>query len=384
MAEFDFGIDNLDSITEDFLNASDIKTASATADPKDIVKIDEEEEAKKVDPLEKPSNEDITKQIYEEDGDDEDDKEDKKPKQVENNTAPEDNEFSALSKELIKLGIFTTDEDEDGNILEAVIPKTPEEFRDNFLHEIKKQSSYTLQNFLAKFGEDRQELFQAIFVNGVDPKEFIPKFNELQDFSNIDLTEESNQEKVVRAYYKKANWSDEAIDKKITKLKDLAYLDEEAQEIHPKLVEDYKTTLNKDQENKQLQFQQEERRIVDFQRKVDTVLREALKTKEFEGFPVTDKTYKESLDFISTPRWKTPTGEKLTDLDKVLLEIKNNPEDIKKVVLLGLLAKNNFDLGKIKKSAVTKESGELFTSIRKDIKQKQQPSKSGSSWIDKL
>lgn len=389
MAEFDFGIENLDQITEDFLNASDIGTGIG-ANPKDIKKIDEPEDkpdSNNPDPLAKPSNEDITNQILGDDKDEDEIKNDvpeDKSKDTLKDEDADDNVFSSLSKELIKQGIFTPDEDEEGNPIEPTVATTPEEFRDNFLHEVKKQSSYTLQNFLSKFGEDRQELFNAIFVNGVDPQTYIPKFNELQDFSNIDLTEESNQEKVVRAYYKKANWSDESIDKKITKLKDLAYLDEEAQEVHPKLVEEYKADLNREQENKLAQQQEEGRRVEAFQRKVDTVLREALKTRDFEGFPVTEKSYKETLDYISTPKWKTKSGELLTEFDKAIIDIKNNPDDIKKVVLMGLIAKNGFDLSKVKKSAVGKESGELFNSLKKQQIIKKQPSTSGSNWLDKL
>jgi hypothetical protein len=80
---------------------------------------------------------------------------------------PQGTQFTALANDLYKLGVFTADDDEDPQPV-----STAEEFLERFNEEKKKGASEMVQNFIAQFGEDYQEAFDAIFVKGVNPKEY--------------------------------------------------------------------------------------------------------------------------------------------------------------------------------------------------------------------
>ena len=96
------------------------------------------------------------------------------------------NPFAAFSRDLFKLGGFTKDEDEgDVNI------NTAEEFLERFESEKKKGASEIVETFIGRFGEDYQNAFTAIFVNGVDPKEYFGTYNAIQSFSDLDLSDDS-------------------------------------------------------------------------------------------------------------------------------------------------------------------------------------------------
>src|SRR5437879_5110886 len=82
----------------------------------------------------------------------------------------EDGELSAfgkLSKDLFSLGVFQKEEGE-----EDVKIDTPEDFLERFNYEKRKGASEELERFIGQFGEPYQEAFQAIYVKGVDTKEY--------------------------------------------------------------------------------------------------------------------------------------------------------------------------------------------------------------------
>jgi hypothetical protein len=101
--------------------------------------------------------------------------------------------FTTLSKELFKLGVFTKDEDEnEPNI------STPEEFRDQFIAEKQKGAIEVVNNFIGQFGEDYQQAFEAIYVKGVNPKDYFSVYNTITNFASLDLSKEENQVAVLR------------------------------------------------------------------------------------------------------------------------------------------------------------------------------------------
>src|SRR5690606_6235863 len=75
--------------------------------------------------------------------------EEKKEEGAEDQT--EANPFTALSKELFNLGIFTKEENE-----AEVLIDNPQSFLDRFNSEIEKSRDRSIVNFLSQFGEDYQ------------------------------------------------------------------------------------------------------------------------------------------------------------------------------------------------------------------------------------
>ena len=79
-----------------------------------------------------------------------------------------------MLRNLLALGVFTPNEDEDGNEITAEIT-TPEQFRDQFQLEVRKQTGNSIAKFLEQYGPEYQEMFDAVFVNGTPPYEYISR-----------------------------------------------------------------------------------------------------------------------------------------------------------------------------------------------------------------
>jgi hypothetical protein len=101
--------------------------------------------------------------------------------------------FVSLSKDLFKLGVFTKDDEEDDVAIE-----TPEQFLEKFNSEKKKGAIEIVDNFIGQFGEDYQKAFDAIFVKGVDPKDYFGVYNNVVNFAELDLSNEDNQVRVIK------------------------------------------------------------------------------------------------------------------------------------------------------------------------------------------
>jgi hypothetical protein len=123
-------------------------------------------------------------------------------------------QFGALAKDLLKLGVFSTDEDEDEEEIQ-----TPEQFLERFQKEKQKGAIEVVNNFLGQFGEDYKRAFDAIFVKGVDPKEYFGTYNSIVSFSDMDLSEESNQVRVIKQALSDQGFEPEDIDTEVERLK---------------------------------------------------------------------------------------------------------------------------------------------------------------------
>ena len=93
---------------------------------------------------------------------------------------PQGTQFSALANDLYKLGVFTSDDDDQEPVT------TAEEFLERFNSEKKKGANEIVENFIGQFGEDYQEAFDAIFVKGVNPKDYFNTYNQVIGFAEMD------------------------------------------------------------------------------------------------------------------------------------------------------------------------------------------------------
>lgn len=366
---FNLGIENAEvygSLAE--ANAFLDETTVVTSDPEDIedkntppkVKAKEKEKEKEEikDPLELLTE------------DEEEETEEQEEEKEETSETP----FESLGKELYSLGVFTTEEGEEPKDI-----KTAEELLETFNAEKTKGATTWLNNFLGRFGEDRQELFEAIFVNGVDPETYLPVYNQVQSVQTLDLEQESNQEKVLRVYYKKAGWPDEKIDSKIEKLKSYAELEDEAKTVHPLLVNAEKQELKNIEERDAAKQTELAEADAAYKEGLTKVLAEKTKLKEFDGIPLSEAEARKAFDFLYAKKWKLPSGELLTDFDKFILDSKR-PENIADRIKIGLLAQNKFDFSKINKRAVSKEGNEIFSSLVKKSVKKPNTQPANNSW----
>ena len=112
---------------------------------------------------------------------------------------------------------------------------------------------------------------------------------------------------------------------------------------------------------------------------VQSVLQDKLKTKEFDGIPLNPKLASELQDFLLVDKYKTPSGETLTDFDRTILELKR-PENHALKVKVGLLLKileKDPTLSTIQRTGMTKKSTQLFEEVARQTSKK--PGSGGNS-----
>jgi hypothetical protein len=280
--------------------------------------------------------------------------------EVEEGEEEEVSRFSALSKDLFKLGVFSKDEDE-----EDVAISTPEEFLERFNAEKKKGAIEVVNNFIGQFGEDYQQAFDAIFVKGVDPKEYFGTYGNIQSFAEMDLSQENNQVSVLRQALTDQGFDPEDVTTEIERLKNYGDLETVAAKHHKVLIKKEAAKLQQLEQQRTTELQQQQAIKQQYYQNVQNVLQDKLKAKEFDGIPLNPKLASELQDFLITDKYKTNSGETLTDFDKTILELKR-PENHEKKVKLGLLLKileKDPTLSTIQKSGLTKKSNELFGEV---------------------
>lgn len=281
-------------------------------------------------------------------------------------------QFAALSRDLFKLGVFSKDDDE-----EDIDISTPEQFLERFQEEKKKGAIEVVNNFIGQFGEDYQQAFEAIFVKGVSPKDYFGTYNNVVNFAEMDLTQENNQVTVIKQALADQGFEAEDIDTEVERLKNYGDLETVATKHHKVLVKKEAQKLAQMEQKAEQELQQKQAIKNQYINNVQQVLQEKLKSKEFDGIPINPKLANELQDFLLVDKYKTASGETLTDFDKTILELKrpeNHATKVKVALLLKILEKDP-TLSTIQKTGVTKKSNELFGEVARQVTK----TKSGSS-----
>lgn len=284
----------------------------------------------------------------------------------------EEDRYTVLGKDLMNLGIFTKNSEEE--TIENLEIKTPEEFRDRWNTEKKKGAIDILDNFLSQKGDRYREMFDAVFVNGIEPEDYLNSFVKIDSISNLDLTNEDNQAKIVRSYYKSLNWDDTKVENKIQKLKDYGDLEEEATSFKEVLINKEKETLANKQkienENKRLQ----EEKDIESSRTITRILNQKLKEQEFDGIPLTEREIQEDIAYQVNKPYRLQNGNLITQYEKDLMEL-NRPENQEDKTKLGLLLRRKLKLSSVKINTISKKSDALFTLSTKNSKDQKQKGK---------
>jgi hypothetical protein len=292
------------------------------------------------------------------------------------------NQFTALSRDLFKLGVFSKEDDEE----EDAAIETPEAFLEKFQAEKKKGAIEIVDNFIGQFGEDYQKAFDAIFVKGVDPKDYFGTYNQIQSFTEMDLSQESNQVSVIRQALTDQGFEKEDVDTEVERLKNYGDLENVATKHHKVLVKKESAKLQQMEQQKESQLQQQQAIKQQYYQNVNNVLQEKIKAKEFDGIPINPKLAGELQDFLVTDKYKTNSGETLTDFDKTILELKrpeNHATKVKLALIMKIMEKDP-TLSTIQKTGITKKSNELFGEVARQAQKssvKSKPSTKPNSWF---
>ena len=290
-------------------------------------------------------------------------------------------QFTALSNDLFKLGVFSKDEDEEDTLIDS-----PEAFLERFQAEKKKGAIEIVDNFIGQFGEDYQQAFDAIFVKGVNPKDYFNSYNQIQSFTDMDLTDENNQVSVIKQALADQGFEKEDIDTEVERIKNYGDLENVATKHHKILVKKESQKLQQLEQEKQAQLQQQQAIKQQYYQNVNNVLQEKIKAKEFDGIPINPKLAGELQDFLVTDKYKTASGETLTDFDRTILELKrpeNHATKVKIALLMKIMEKDP-TLSTIQKTGITKKSNELFGEVARQAQKSSVKSKQSArpnSWF---
>ena len=377
---------------------------TSTADPDDVQKIDAQPAAvaptkkapstKTEDDADGKKEEDASKSIQDfllGNDDDEEEEDDvpavtPKAKKAEDALEEEEeddaasNQFTALSRDLFKLGVFTKEDGEEDTSVNSA-----EEFLERFEVEKKKGAIEVVQNFIGQFGEDYQSAFDAIFVKGVNPKEYFGTYDAIQNFSEMDLSQETNQIAILKQALADQGFDPEDITTEVERLQNYGDLESVAGKHHKVLIKKEAAKLQKLEQDRTVELQRQAAYKQQYQQNVTTVLQEKLKTKEFDGIPLNPKLAGELQDFLLAEKWKTGSGETLTDFDRTILDLKrpeNHEMKVKVALLLKILEKDP-TLSTIQKSGISKKSNELFGEVARQASKGIGKSKSSTptSWF---
>lgn len=356
-----------------------VKTAEEPQAPKKPEVSKGKEVVQKLDG-EEPTPQDVLKNFLGDD-DDEEEEDDVAPTAKAEAKAEESDEdddvaespFVSLSKDLFKLGVFTKDDEEDDVVIE-----TPEQFLEKFNSEKKKGAIEIVDNFIGQFGEDYQKAFDAIFVKGVDPKDYFGVYNNVVSFAELDLSSEDNQVKVIKQALADQGFDSDDITTEVERLRNYGDLETVASKHHKVLVKKEAAKLQQMEQQAEQQLQQKAMIRNQYIQNVQSVLQDKLKAKEFDGIPLNPKLASELQDFLLVDKYKTPSGETLTDFDRTILELKR-PENHALKVKVGLLLKileKDPTLSTIQRTGVTKKSTQLFEEVARQTSKK--PSSGGN------
>lgn len=372
-------------------------TASATGDPSKIEKLEEDPNKKKKPQPQNKNEEEEREEVLDELPSvelTEDDIFNTPPKSTEKpdpskasaqsgategskSTGDESINYSSLVNSLVSLGVLN--ELDEGEQIES-----DEQFASKFQKDAINRANQEIYNILTeRHGEKALEAFKAIYVNGMTPEDYFGRQIEISSVRDLDMTDESNQERVLAKYFKSQGLNEDKVQSKIERLRNLGELESESTDAHEIIVRQEEEKFQADLVRKE----QEEQSILiqkrDYFNNLQTILADKLKAREFDGIPVTDKSARETIDYLYTEKWKLPNGEKLTDFDKDILELKN-PKNHELKVKLALLLRNKLDLSKIKPtSTVSTQTKKLFQDlVIKDKTIQRTTSKPSSSFFD--
>ena len=179
---------------------------------------------------------------------------------------------------------------------------------------------------------------------------------------DVDMTDEVNQERVLRAILEEEGKDDELIDSQIEFYKDSGKLANIANKYFDKWKEDREKEVEAQVEQQRLAKQQAAQNQKAFKKELTTFISESESVK---GLSINKKDAEELPDYISNTTVKLQDGRQITPFYRDLFEAFKDKE---KVVILAKLVKNGFDFGDIKKEVSTKQAREIKNELQRQNK----------------
>lgn len=284
----------------------------------------------------------------------EDSKKEPEEQVAEGNT---DNVFQEIADNLVEMNLFVPEEGE-----EKVIVGSAEEFADRFQKSYQKGAVNHIEQIVGQYGPEYAEAFDAIFVNGLSPKEYYTRSAQIQNYEELNLESEDAQKQVYRDYMTRQGLPTERIEAKLQKMIDLGELEEEAKDYHELLVASEKQELQQRTEQAAQHQEQQANAVAQYNSLLVSTIDNKLKDKQIDGIPLTPAKAESVKKFISAPAYKLPNGSTITSLEHFWYEIQR-PENIELKIKVGLLAQEGFKTESIAKKVITDNSNKLFQNL---------------------
>jgi len=286
-------------------------------------------------------------------------------KEIETNTkTTEDGEeepelFNTLAKVMKDKGVFQNVEIKDDEDIDE------EKFIELQDQEIESRVEETIENFFEEMDEDAKA-FINFKKNGGSTQDFLNVYANSLSLDDIDLTDEDDQERIVRYYLKIQEGEDsDVIEDKIAWLKENKKLSNHAEKYDQKLKDI-------DRKNKEalINSQKEaEKNKIEATKKFREILSKEVETKEKIKDITISKDDKSLVDYITKPTAKLGT-KYIPPFNVALGEIlqAKTPETREKLILLAKILKSDFDISKdIEKKAETKIAQKAKTGLSRFI-----------------
>ena len=211
-------------------------------------------------------------------------------------------------------------------------------------------------------------------INGGEMGEFLSQLNTGKSsgiHSNLDITDENNQELVIKEMYKAEGMDEDFIETSLETLKDTGKLADFARKRFNKWKEqDTKAASKKAEEQEQYVKIQREK-----QRQYFSNLKNVVTKEEFDSIKLSNRDKNEIPGYMTDRNIKLNNGAVVTPFNQALMETMQNE---KASIQLAVLLKNRkedgtFDFSQIEKTATTKIAREVKNNLRQN---KETPKKS--------
>lgn len=270
---------------------------------------------------------------------------------------------------LIEQGIIELDENEE----------LPESVDNDYLTDIiDKSIEKRFEESIKNLPEDLKNIIKYV-NNGGSLEDIITTLSESSELSeDIDLSDESNQEKVLRYLLKQEGEDDEIIEANIEFLKDSGKLAAISEKKFEKWKNDKKTELEMEVENQKKQKQLLKENQIKFKKDISEYLSS---NNEIKGLTISKNEEKELPSYISDTSIKLQDGRQITPFYRDLFEALKDRE---KIIALAKIIKSDFDFSSMKKNIVTKQTQKLKEEIQRQEKSTDKRSSQKTRLIDLL
>jgi hypothetical protein len=285
-----------------------------------------------------------------------------------------------FTRDLFQIGVLTADDGEDPN---DVTITAPEALIERLNHEKKKGAVQILENILSQFGPEYREAFNAIYIDGVHPRDYFTQAENVEALAELDLSKVENQKYTLTRYYRSLGWDQAKINAKIEKLENYQDLEEEARDMHGTLLAKEQQTLTDTKERKKEELARRAATEQEYQSTVQRILKEKMKNREMDGIPLDEKTTRELAGYLLQKKWQLG-DQQISDFEKDVLDLAR-PEHRElqiKIALLMHILKSDPTLSRLGRKAITTQTNNMFSFLQREQSTAKKQDKKVTNFFD--